>query len=294
MDYSLHFNQEELSDVVLSIAVRERADVPAECSSGKRRRSEEHATSRTFFLHKFTLYTSPYFKSHLQRWQQPPCAAFASAGETADPQASARPELLLHVDHEDELEAFEIMLKCMYKAGLPGDAHRDIRLLLRVRRGASLPYRTGPAGREVANCTGGFVEQHCGSMRCVRGRGLASHYHQLRDCCSMQVYCLADKFEVPAPCMAPIVAALTDFKTEELDVTMLSEVYCLPEGLFLAPPLQKLAGSCQARLVTLFGDVPAVIVSEERKRQFCALPHAAVLAWLKANDLKVRAVGCRP
>ena len=104
----------------------------------------------------------------------------------------------------------------------------------------------------------------------------------------MQVYCLADKYEVPASCMAPVVAALTDFKAEELDAAMLSEVYCLPEGLLQAPPLQKLAGSCQARLVTLFGDVPSVIVTEELRQQFCALPHAAVLAWLKADDLKVQ------
>ena len=157
MDYSLHFNQEELSDVVLSIAIRERADDPVECSSGKRRRSEEEpAISRSFFLHKFTLYTSPYFKSHLQRWQQPPCAASTSVRENVEPQASARPEMVLHVDHEDELAAFELLLKCMYKAGLPGDARKNIRLLIQVRLGASLcgwarnmPYCPGRRGWHI-------------------------------------------------------------------------------------------------------------------------------------------------
>ena len=44
--------------------------------------------------------------------------------------------------------------------------------------------------------------------------------------------------------------------------------------------------------MALFGDVTFVITTEELRQQFCALPHAAVLAWLKAANLKVPTEGC--
>ena len=105
--------------------------------------------------------------------------------------------------------------------------------------------------------------------------------------CTMQVYCLADRYEVPGSCMEPIVAALSALKAEDVDLALLSEAYSMLAGLQEAPPLANLMAACQESLLALFSDVPAVIINDERRRQFCALPHAAVLSWLKADNLKV-------
>jgi hypothetical protein len=50
--------------------------------------------------------------------------------------------------------------------------------------------------------------------------------------------------------------------------------------------------TCQRRLVDLFGDVPSVITEQQWRQRFCTLPHAAVLAWLQADDLKVHSENC--
>ena len=233
MDFSEHFNQDELSDVVLRLVIGDAAE-DLLTGSRKRARSVEPdgKTDRLLFLHKLALYASPYFRSRLQRWE--PLAADDEHTEGQGPSASAsRPELVEHVE-EGELEAVVISLKCLYRAGLPeATLLGDARLLL-------------------------------------------------------QVYRMADKYKVPAPCMEPIVAALTALPAEALDFAMLRDVYSMLPGLQEAQPLRPIMLACRARLVQLFGDIPAVIIDDGGlKQQFYTLPHAAVLAWSTADNLKV-------
>ena len=228
MDFSQEFNQEEACDLVLNLEVDN--DINNDC------RKRPRPQSRSFFVHRIVLRQSPYFKALLLRWR--PVAADSNAAVSSET-APARPELLLHVDHEDEFEPFEIMLKSMYKAGLPEEAQMGQSRLL------------------------------------------------------LQTYCLAHRFQLPGACMEPVLAALSAVKAEGVDLVLLSEAYSMLAGLQEAPSLASLMAACQQRLLALFGDVPAVIANEEMRQQFCALPHAAVLAWLKADDLKVRGcMGC--
>ena len=53
------------------------------------------------------------------------------------------------------------------------------------------------------------------------------------------------------------------------------------------PSMQPLLAACQQHLVRLYGDVPATIRDDALRAQFCALPHAAVLAWAECDDLRV-------
>ena len=126
MDLSQEFNQEEACDLVLHL------DTDGNNDGRKRPRSpSQHA--RSFFVHRVILRQSPYFKALLLR-RMPVAAESNAANAAASPETPARPELLLHVDHEDELESFEVMLKCMYQAGLPEEAQMGrSRLLLQVR-----------------------------------------------------------------------------------------------------------------------------------------------------------------
>ena len=92
--------------------------------------------------------------------------------------------------------------------------------------------------------------------------------------------------------MEPILAALSVIEAKDIDLTLLSYAYSLPAGLLESPPLEKIAAACKHKLVELFGDVPSVITNPEQRRQFCALPYAAVLAWLRSDDLEVHSENC--
>ena len=168
------------------------------------------------------------------------CAARAAqvvpAGAACAACAARAVELVIHVA-ECELEAVELLLKCLYKVELSEEARGNGQLLL-------------------------------------------------------QVYCLEDEYKIPAACMEPVLAALSALQAKNIGVTLLSQVYSLPAQLSVAPLLQRLATACKQKLVELFGDVPAVIADLEQRRQFCALPHAAVLAWLRSDDLKVHSESC--
>ena len=162
--------------------------------------------------------------------------ACAAQTELSMPAISARTELVEHVE-ECELEALELLLKCLYKAEVPKEAWSNIRLLL-------------------------------------------------------QMFRLADKYEVPAACLQLVLSALAAIETKGIDLPLMSEVYSLPLGLLEVPLLQNIVAACKRRLVELFGNVPAVIIDLEQRRQFCALPYAAVLAWLRSDDLEVHSESC--
>ena len=171
------------------------------------------------------------------------CAASAARAEQVVPAgavcaacAARAVELVINVE-ECELEAVELLLKCLYKVELTEEARGNGQLLLRV-------------------------------------------------------YCLEDKYKIPAACMEPTLAALSALQAKSIDLALLSQVYSLPTQLSEAPSLQRLAAVCKQKLLELFGDVPAVITDLEQRRQFCALPYAAVLAWLQSDDLKVHSESC--
>ena len=83
----------------------------------------------------------------------------------------------------------------------------------------------------------------------------------------------------------------------------------LPESLLQSDALSRLRNNChgwigvicrtanpvQLRqlLVTVYGDVPAVITSNRYLfREFCCLPYTAVLAWARADNLRVHSENC--
>ena len=168
------------------------------------------------------------------------CAARAEqvvlAGAACSACAARAVELVLHVE-ECDLEAVELLLKCLYKVELSEEARGNGQLLL-------------------------------------------------------QVYCLEDKYKIPAACMEPVLAALSAFQAKDIDLALLLHVYSLPDQLLEAASLLEIAAVCKQKLLLLFGDVPAMIIDAELRQQFCALPYAAVLAWLRSDDLKVHSESC--
>ncbi len=161
-------------------------------------------------------------------------------------------QLVEHVQH-DELEAAEMVIRCLYKTGdLPQPAHGNPTLLLKMHR-------------------------------------------------------LADKYQFPARCMESIALALSALHSDQLTAEVVAEIYSLPPATFPSEPLQRLLGLCgqavtqifngaspltsdalHSAVVHIFGDVPAVVTSEERRVQFCSLPYEAVLAWVKVRGGVVR------
>ena len=104
----------------------------------------------------------------------------------------------MHVEEEDEQDAVELLLKCLYKAELRKEDRRNIGLIL-------------------------------------------------------QVYRLADKYEIPAACMEPILAALSAVEAKDIDLNLLSVVYSLPPGLREHPDLKNLVAACRQTLVFASG-----------------------------------------
>ena len=93
MDFSEHFNQEELSDVVLRLVSGEAAE---DLLSGSRKRARsaepEETETRLLFLHKLALYASPTsgrdFSAGIPlhwRWPQLPETAHTSKGRAPQP-----------------------------------------------------------------------------------------------------------------------------------------------------------------------------------------------------------------
>ena len=85
-------------------------------------------------------------------------------------------------------------------------------------------------------------------------------------------------------------------------------MFALPESLLKSKALARLRNTCYSRigvisstadpgmlqqlLVTVFGNVPAIITSSYQLHQFCLLPLTAVLVWAKADTLKVHSENC--
>ncbi len=235
MDMSEDFNDEASSDVVLHLQTTGAAAAQPSVREKRPRVDEgDAAPSRSFFMHRIVLRTSPYFKALMLRWNEPHAVA------------GGRMELTEHVE-EGELEAADMVLRCMYKTGeLPQQAHGSGELLLKMHR-------------------------------------------------------LADKYELPSRCMASIIGGLSALTPDKVDLRLLSAVYALPPALQGSEALRQLLATCQLAVkrlfafggkfspelrravVRIFGNVPAVITSEELKAAFCCLPYGAVLAWLKVS-----------
>ena len=93
------------------------------------------------------------------------------------------------------------------------------------------------------------------------------------------------------PCLiAAVVSALSALKTVDLD--LLKDAHRVPPSLREEDSLKQLIQKCELKLVKIFGDVPSVIVDAGQRGSFLELPHAAVLSWLKADNLKVHSESC--
>ena len=280
MDHLRRFNSKALSDVILHVRT---TVVASENTCPNRSRSEEISNARSFYLHKAILFQMPYFErlcgwnaarasnlaqaslspavqseepaaalnpepprlgfswlSHLvlrllwPRQPRPPSGhAAAPSGHAA---SSARTELVERME-DCELEAFELLLICLYKEELPEEARVNFGLML-------------------------------------------------------QVYRLADKYGVPAPCLRLILSAVTAFEARDVDLPLMCAAYSLPAGLLDVPPLHNIIAACKRRLAEWFSDVPSAITDLGLQRRFCALPYAAVRAWLQSGDLKEHSESC--
>ncbi len=192
--------------------------------------------ARSFHVHAFMLNTSHYFKALLQRCEEEEeraskrrCIRAALPAAGAAPSKHKQIELVELVE-EDQLEAAEMVLRCMYEGGkLPAQAQAHGQLLLRMYR-------------------------------------------------------IADKYQLQPCCMEAIAGGLSALQPEQLDKRMLSAVFGLPTALYRSDHLESLREKCADKLVETFGDVPAVIKSDDLKEQFCALPYEAVLTWLKVRS----------
>ena len=77
-----------------------------------------------------------------------------------------------------------------------------------------------------------------------------------------------------------------------MDLDMIMDVYRLPPAQRESQSLSALVQKCELGLVDTYGDVPSVIVDEEHRGRFCQLPHAALISWLKADNLRVHSESC--
>ena len=289
MDLSGLFNNPEDADVLLRLLpdrtadAIDEADAPAEdgapaSSSRKRGRdnpdgegingttsaepgaepatdllSTDPAAMRTLHLHKLILLQSEYFKALIKRWRP-------AANAAAQSSASSAPMLeLLEKVPEGQLDAAVLAIECMYKSAAPA--------------------------RETGN-----------------------------DMLLLHAYHLADRFQIPATCMETIAMALVagDFQVDNAvdHMGMLQSILTLPDIFGPSDAMMQLRAACSGQLtlkctdaalsanplllhdvrqllLSVFGDVPAVITCEVRRIMFCRLPRAAVFIWVKEDGLKV-------
>ena len=263
MDLSTHFNQEALSDVVLRVRSTLGDHARNDLDSPKRPKLEDGSESeRSYYLHKLILCQSLFFLKWLEWPRVPP-----PSGEPTDALAE------LH----------------MRMRPLPGKAAEPSEPAAAPSAScAALPASAACASRaELIMQVDCELEVFELLLKCLYKVELpeeARGHGQLL----LRVYRLEDAYKIPAACMEPVLAALSAIQVKDIDIALLSHVYSLPEAV----SLQKIAAASRQRLVELFGDVPAVIMDLEQRRQFCTLPHAAVLAWLQFDNLKVHSESC--
>ena len=142
---------------------------------------------------------------------------------------------------------------------------------------------------------------------------------------------IADRLSVPVPCLAPICEALSELPAGAISNDKMQVLFELPEtllwsdknlmslcidcihfvfgvtqrsmggrGMMVAPLGNDAAADntsggvnwLKSSLVTLFGDVPAVIVSSTKRRFFTQLPIEAVQCWARSDELRVHSESC--
>ena len=249
------------------------------------------------------------------------CAAQTGLLMPAHSACAARAELVEHVE-ECELEAIELLLKCLYKVELTEEAQGNGQLLLQVYRladkylvpdlylqstlAALAAFEAKdidlPLLSEVYNLPTRLLEVPClhDMIAACAGRLMELFGHDpavLENLEQQRLFCTlphaavlawlqCDDHELyPESCVLLLLSAWVDSKEHSA---------CSPDEL------KQLAHSVRAvHLVNAksfhyfhralpdlkglwepFHDVPAVITDMEKRRQFCALPFMAVLAWL--------------
>jgi hypothetical protein len=109
----------------------------------------------------------------------------------------------------------------------------------------------------------------------------------------LQALGLAHRFLASKACMGGLAAALSSIPTEAIDQGFLVAVFHeRMRDTIALPSLAPLLKTCRDRLQQIYGDVPGVIASDELRGAFCFLPHAAVLAWLQLEGLRVHSENC--
>jgi hypothetical protein len=266
--FSTWFDNPEHSDVVLHLGTATAAPVAASNSKTRKARAAAPPHARTFHAHAVVLSAqSAYFKARMGgRWQRT--------------HAKRKVELVELVE-ETELEAMELLLRLMYGQSLP-DA-TSVHTLFQCLRLADR-FQSAACGDELlhrlaaipaSSIDRSFVAGVCDAPPGVRRD--EPPFRALVKVCAQElvrVYGSAPAATNPSPDLTAI-----------LDLDVLVDVYGAADPAL--PLLQPLLDACLAHLVRLYGDVPATIRDAALRDQFCALPHAAVLAWAECDELRV-------
>ena len=324
MDTSGLFNKPEYADVLLKLLLLSDQTAAADeinvadasaaatgepaTASRKRVRSEADearlgvasaepaacpALSRTLHLHKIILLQSEYFKWCIDRRRS---AETAQSGETS---ASAVPMLeLVEMVPEGQLEAAVLAIECMYNSAAPARAAGDAMLLLNA-------YQLADRFRIPSAC----MDKIAAALASL----LVSHAESV-----LQTKVQLDPFINHNPCPRMYCRYLFIYRYRYLQVDVdrdhmgvLQSILNLPDIFGPSSAMTQLRTMCSAYLLvtctnatlsadplllqglrdlllSVFGDVPAVITCEERRSMFCFLPLAAVFVWVKEDSLKVR------
>ena len=265
------------------------ADLAAQAISSRKRgrgnaddASEDAAVDptlmRTLHLHKLILLRSEYFKARIKRW--------TSAEQAGGKEPSASLPMLLELVEkvpEGQLDAAELAIKCMYDGAAPAEAAGNAMLLLHA-------YLLAERFDIPAAC----MDTIAAVLSALRPETL-----------TMDVLQASGELQIPGTC----TGIITDINNRRLYLHEPQAVFELPESLLQSDALSRLRNTChgqigvisrtadpvqlQQLLVTIYGDVPAVITSGRcLLREFCCLPPTAVLVWAKADNLRVHSENC--
>ena len=130
------------------------------------------------------------------------------------------------------------------------------------------------------------------AIKCIYCMGMVPDQLAGNGMLLMKTLVLADRFLVPKACIDKLSEALSALKPESLDTELMHALYSLPQMLLQSEELSILRDTTLSCLIKIFGDVPAVIQDEGQRMAFCKLPFHVVLAWAKADDLKVHSENC--
>ena len=102
-------------------------------------------------------------------------------------------------------------------------------------------------------------------------------------------YRLADRFQADEVSKV-LKSALDQVQQADVHTDLISLFFCLQPSV--RESLGDFEKKCTGQLVSIFGDVPAVIRSPDLTAQFISLPQAAALVWVQQDGLTVHSENC--